>query len=296
MSNKKNKNQRRKDKLDGRKQANKQRVAVVRDDEKRTVITQGNSKGYDVQMISDFLDHLLLELRVQQYENQKLLKSLGSTDDLATAMKVTEETSQKLVQQFAAFQKKYQTALLPSNVIDGKNATEAESKGVMTAVLRGMSAKRDEQIGHLEALQDLFKEALHCARLPFGFDKDGNPIQAHVVHSVRELADQAFVADLPTYEELLPLFSDHPLAKEEGIKFLRELDRSIVIVATNNAYDRPLVLYGAEFAAQQQKEGNSSVRAIPLPVSSFSDLQFTIAAIRKFVGIPSTDGSPWKDL
>jgi hypothetical protein len=241
------------------------------------------------------LDHLLLELRVQHYEHQKLLKALGSTDDLESAMKVTEEVSEKLVNQFVTYQKRYQTALIASNSVDGANATGAESKGVMAAVLQETLAQRDTQIGHLEALQDLFAEALHCARLPFVVDKDGNLIQATVVYSVREVADQGFLPELPTYEELLPLFSDHLFAKEEGIEILRNHDRSIVILAKNDAYDEPLVLYGAELVEQQRKEGKS-VKAVLFPVSSFSELQFTIAAIRKFVGIPSTDGGPWKDL
>lgn len=295
MSNKHDKDQRRKKKLHER-EAKKRRTAIIRDGEKRTVIQQGNTKGYDIEMIRDFLDHLLLELRVQYYENQKLLKALGATDDINTAMKVTEEISEKLVKQLQPYQEKYQAALIAANVVDGTSASETESKGVMTAILMGMQAKRDEQLGHLEALQDLFKEALHCARLPFGIDKEGNPIQAQVVHSVRELADQAYVAELPTYEELLPLFNDHVFATEEGVKALREHDRSAVIAAANDAYDRPLVLYGADLIDQQKKEGKTSVKSVVFPVGNFSELQFIIAAIAKFVGVPSTDGGPWKDL
>ena len=145
------------------------------------------------------------------------------------------------------------------------------------------------QIGHLEALQDLFAEALRCARHPFGIDKDGNPMQPQVVYSVRDLADQAFLSKLPTYEELLPIFSDHLFATEEGIDILRKHDHSTIILAANDAYDKHLVLFGAELV-------NSNEKAMVVRVSSFSELQFAIAAIRKFVGIPSTDGSPWKDM
>ena len=31
-------------------------------------------------------------------------------------------------------------------------------------------------------------------------------------------------------------------------------------------------------------------------VGSYSELQFVIAAIAKFVGVRSTDGTPWQDL
>lgn len=296
MSDKHDKEQRRKKKLHEREQAKKQRTAIIRDGDKRTVIEQGNTKGYDVQMIRDFLDHLLLELRVQHYENQKMLNSLGSGGDLQSAVKAGSEVSENLVKQFLTFQEKYQSALLVANVVDGNNATEAESKGIMTAILKGTQAKRDQQIGHLEALQDLFKEALHCARLPFGVDEDGNPIHPQIVHSVRELADRAFLAELPTYDELLPLFSDHRFATEDGIQSLRNHDRTIIILATNDAYDKPLVLYGAELVEMQQKEGARSVKAVAFPVTSYRELQFTIAAIAKFLGVPSTDGSPWKEL
>jgi hypothetical protein len=34
----------------------------------------------------------------------------------------------------------------------------------------------------------------------------------------------------------------------------------------------------------------------PIPVNSFSELRFVIAAVAKFVGVPSTDGGQWKDL
>lgn len=235
-------------------------------------------------------------MRVQHYENQKLLKALGAADDIKTAMKVTEDISEKLVKQLQPYHEKYEAALIAANVVDGNKASEAEAKGVMKAILMGMQAKRDEQIGHLEALQDLFKEALHCARLPFGVDKDGTPIQAQVVHSVRELADQAFLSELPKYEDLLPLFSDHRFATEEGIKTLREHDRTILIVAENGRYDTPLVLYGAELIEKAEKAGKAEMKVRAFPVESYSELQFTIAAIAKFVGVPSTDGGPWKDL
>ena len=113
MTDKHDKNLRRKNKLREREQAKKKRTAIIRDGETRTVIEQGNTKGYDVQMVRDFLDHLLLELRVQHYENQKFLKALGSTDDIEFAMKATE--AEKLAIRFVTYQERYQTALIDSN-------------------------------------------------------------------------------------------------------------------------------------------------------------------------------------
>jgi hypothetical protein len=189
MSNKHDKDARRKKKLQERAKGKIRRTAIIRDGEKRTIIQQGSTNGYDVEMIRDFLNHLLLEVRVQHYENQKMLKALTSTADLKTALKVREDISEKLVTQLQPYHKKYHSALVRADVIDGRNASETESKEVMTAVLRGMQPKRDEQIGHLEALQELFNEAMYCARLPCGVTQDGNLIQPRVVHSVRELVD-----------------------------------------------------------------------------------------------------------
>ena len=97
-------------------------------------------------------------------------------------------------------------------------------------------------------------------------------------------------------EELLPLFSDHLLATEEGVRSLREHDRSIIIVATNDAYDKQLVLYGADLIEQQRKAGKTDWQVRPIPVNSFIELQFVIAAVAKFVGVPSTDDVQCKDL
>ena len=152
---------------------------------------QGSTKGYDVEMIRDFLAHLLLEVRVQNFEQQKWLRTLAATDDLDATTKAMEQPSENLVRQFTEFQKKYQSALIPTTVFDRENASPAESKDVAVAVVTAIRRKRDEQIGHLEALTDLFEEALRCARQPFGVDDKGNPIEAQRVYKVRELLDGA---------------------------------------------------------------------------------------------------------
>jgi hypothetical protein len=295
MSNKHDKEQRRKRKLRERDGA-KQRTAIVRDGEKRTVVQQHGPKGYDVQMIRDFLDHLLLEVRTQHYENLKLLTALGATDDLSTARKVTEEVSQKIVAQFVPYQQRYQSALIACNVIDRTNASDAEARAVTLAVAKAGLARRDEQIGHLEALKDLFDEALACARLPFGEDQHGRLVSPHVVHKVRELADRAFLSQLPSYEELLPLFRDHLLATDRGTDWLKNHDRAVPILASNPAFEQHLILYGAETVRRRKELGQGTVSARILTISSYPELQFVIAAIQKFVGVPSTDGSAWKDL
>ncbi len=296
MSKKNEKEQRRKKKLREREPAKKPRTAIIHEGGERTVIRQGNTKGYDVEMIRDFLDHLLLELRVQHYEHQKLLKTLGATDDLGATTRAMETISEPLAQQFVKFQTKYQTALTVSNSVDAANASDAEAKGVTTFVVESLMAKRDEQIGHLEALKELFEESLQCAKIPFGVDRYGNPIQPRRVFNVREMSDKAFVASLPTYEELLPLFGSHDFASEEGVRFLKNHDRKVPIVATGGDENVSVALYGADIVERLKKAGQDSTPAVTVTVSSYSELQFVIAAIAKFVGVPSTSAECWHHL
>jgi hypothetical protein len=124
---------------------------------------------------------------------------------------------------------------------------------------------------------------------------EGNPIQPYRVHSVREASDDAFLSDLPTYEELLPLFIDHPLADEEGIRTLKNHDRRLPILASRYDGKEYLVLFGADIVRRQKKSGKCHVPGVVLPVGSYSELQFVIAAVAKFVGVPSTDGKAWQD-
>ena len=296
MTSKHAKEQRRKEKLRVRAKANKARSVIVRDGDKRTLIQQISTKGYDVPMLRDFIDHLLLEVRVQHYENQKLLNSLNAIDNLDQALKVASEISPKLVEQLRPFQKKYLSALITCNVIDRTNAREAEAKVVITVLIKQLLARRDEQIGHLEALRELFEEALNCAKMPFGLDQNGHLVQPLVVHSVREIADAAFLASLPKYEDLLPQFSGHVFANEEGIEVLRNHDRSMPIVASNEAYEKMLPLYVPESLAQASETDQGTVQLLDMKVSSFTELQFVIAAIAKYVGPPCTDGHEWSDL
>lgn len=46
------------------------------------VFQQGNNKGYDVEMIRDCLDQLLLEIRVQHHENLKCISELKKHENL----------------------------------------------------------------------------------------------------------------------------------------------------------------------------------------------------------------------
>ncbi|HWL09726.1 MAG TPA: hypothetical protein VNQ76_15045 [Planctomicrobium sp.] len=290
MSNKVRKAQKRKVKLQKRQKSSRERIAIHHDGETRTLIQQHTDKGYDVQMVRDFLEQLLLELRVQHYENLKALRALESTNDMKQAYAAAAEPSDSIINQMTVFQSKYATALMASNVIDGDDATEREVKEFAKELLQTNIERRDSQIGHLEALQDLFEEALMCARVPFGIDRDGNPVGPQRVHRVVGDEEQF---GIPDYDELLPRFKEHPMATVNGI---HELKEAAVIVATSAIYEELLVLYGADIVERARDEGEREVRAFPVEVSSFEELQFVLSAIQKFVGPPDTDGESWRDL
>jgi hypothetical protein len=126
-------------------------------------------------MIRDFLDQLLLELRVQYYENLQVLKRLDSTDSLTEAANIPAVPT--LVDQLQTYFGKYWSSLISVTAINEEGAPAEQVPEVIRAVARAKSQTRDEQIGHLEALRDLFSEALHCARLPFGITRDGRFVQ-----------------------------------------------------------------------------------------------------------------------
>ena len=155
------------------------------------VFRHRNSKGYDVEMIRDFLEQLLLEVRVQHFENLKMLNLLKEHGDVGTACKIADETiSPSLVKQLQDFHKKYETQPIFGHAINGENATQDEINDVTEAYLEAMTQHRDEQIGHLEALQELFEESMTCLKLPFGISKEGHFCSPTRVLKVREWIDQ----------------------------------------------------------------------------------------------------------
>jgi len=155
------------------------------------IFCQTSSKGYDVEMIRDFLEHLLLEVRVQHYENLKGLQIMEKHGDVKILEAATDEiVSPALEEQLGKYVKKYETRLICMDVTNGENATQDEIDIVVEATLGAGKIKRDEQIGHLEALQELFDEVLMCAKVPFGVLSDGSLCRPTRVTQVREAIDQ----------------------------------------------------------------------------------------------------------
>jgi hypothetical protein len=105
--------------------------------------------GYDVDMIRDFLEQLLWEVRIEQFE---------STAPPGVVNPELAEQSEKYL-------RKYGVALQVDTCIDGDGATEAQRRRAEEHWREAQANLTAEQVGHLEALRELFEEALECAAL-----------------------------------------------------------------------------------------------------------------------------------
>ncbi|MBA3482310.1 MAG: hypothetical protein H0T51_10890 [Pirellulales bacterium] len=130
-------------------------------------------------------------------------------------------------------------------------------------------------------MQDLFEEALTCAKLPFGFTPDGDPVQPQRLYKVREGLDQSPACEGPSYHDLLPLFVGHPLADQS---IGRELRAAPIIAADIPCQKRHLIIFGADKVLAAQAQGVSSLGVGVFEVSSPEELQFLMAAVREFCG------------
>lgn len=167
------------------------RVARQKQGNRTDVFQHRNAKGYDVPMIRDFLEQLLLEVRVQHYENLQSLALLRKHGDVGAMCQAADKSiSPALVEQLQQYLRKYETQLIYGDAVDGENASQVEINEVTEAFIHEMTVFRDEQIGHLDALQELFDESLTCAKLPFGISRDGHFCSPNRVLKVREWIDQ----------------------------------------------------------------------------------------------------------
>ena len=86
------------------------------------VLQHGSSKGYDVEMIRDFLENLLLELRAHHYKNLAGLKIMEKHGDARILCKADNKVvPPALVEQFEKYWERYETQLLFTDEIDGDN-------------------------------------------------------------------------------------------------------------------------------------------------------------------------------
>ena len=119
------------------------------------------SSSYDLEMIRDFLDHLMWELRVVHFENT----NAPGTDH------------GELMSQLQKYQRKYpgSTALMAMTVMKTDGYSQ-DDIGRARRKLRWMRAQQAEDaIELLEALEPVFEEALTCAAMSAGESPDQLP-------------------------------------------------------------------------------------------------------------------------
>ncbi len=105
---------------------------------------------YDVEMIRDFLDQLMLEVRLRHLEN---------LDGAAG-------TPPKLLAELRKFADKYDAGLLLAWDLRPEGCTKEEYEAVRERLRKLRAEGRRQQLEHLQALEDLFREALRCAMHP----------------------------------------------------------------------------------------------------------------------------------
>lgn len=141
------------------------KVAQSNDNGAKVASAQPTSKRYDVAMIRAFLGQLLVELRNQNWEQLTQLRKLEETGSLDEADRAFDVPQEKLIGQLEPFFDEYKTVLVVTNITDFDGVPDEERTGIAKRILSSRVEQTDARIGHLEALSDLFDEALHCAKI-----------------------------------------------------------------------------------------------------------------------------------
>jgi hypothetical protein len=127
------------------------------------------ARCYDVEMIRDFVDHLLWELRISHFE------TTGTGGGL----------NPELVDQLERYMRKRQTV----GLLMGHQADRNIPREKVQQFREALNALRQRQIDRLEALRPLLNEALFCASRPtrLGMVHLGD---GYVDDAIRRLAEQ----------------------------------------------------------------------------------------------------------
>jgi hypothetical protein len=105
-------------------------------------------RNYDTQMIGDFLQHLLWECRIATFEHTAAVGTINP----------------ELVEQLEPFIEKYgPTQLVRQNAVHLGGATVAEGEQAVEVLRTRLRARYTEATEHLEALDEIFSEALALA-------------------------------------------------------------------------------------------------------------------------------------
>ena len=109
-----------------------------------------STKRYDVEMIRDFLDQLRLEVRLRMLENTE----------------GPGERHPDLLAELRKFAEKYDAGLLLAWDLRPEGCTGEEYEAVRSYLRKARGEGRRLQLEHLDALEELFREALRCAMHP----------------------------------------------------------------------------------------------------------------------------------
>jgi hypothetical protein len=104
-------------------------------------------KRYDVEMIRDFLDQLRLEVRLRMLEN----------------LEQPDQKHPELLAELRKFAEKYDAGLLLAWDLRPEGCSSEEYEAVRDYLRKARAEGRKLQLEHLNALEDLFGEALRCA-------------------------------------------------------------------------------------------------------------------------------------
>ena len=128
-------------------------------------------RRYDVEMVRDFLEHLMWEVRIKHFENSPSAPLVYDSSG--------KGVNPELLDQLVKYGRKYpgSPALLPVTEFDRTGWDEEDMKCQMGRFKAFLYAVRGEQMEALECLGSLFEEALECAAMGW---KDKDHVPAHV--------------------------------------------------------------------------------------------------------------------
>ncbi len=109
-----------------------------------------SDKRYDVEMIRDFLNQLQVEVQLRWLEN----------------LDGAEDSDPELLADLRRFAEKYDAGLLLAWDLRPDGCTPEEYEAIRDQLRKARAEGRRQQLEHLQALEDLFREALRCAQHP----------------------------------------------------------------------------------------------------------------------------------
>jgi hypothetical protein len=115
--------------------------------------TAPNQRRYDVRMIRDFLEHLMWEVRIREYE-----KKTGDP------MNINPE----FVEQLRIYMRRYHClCLMPVNILDNDLNTPEEFAEAMQNFRKYLQSSMEGFVAAMEEFWPLFEQAFESAQVPY---------------------------------------------------------------------------------------------------------------------------------